>query len=48
MSKKHSHQEELFQVMGHAVLRNTDPRFMHLKGFADKHIKDDYICDLAR
>ncbi len=33
---------------GHAVLRNTDPRFMHLKGFADKHIKDDYICDLAR
>lgn len=33
---------------GHAVLRNTDPRFMHLKGFADKHIKNDYICDLAR
>lgn len=33
---------------GHAVLRNTDPRFLHLKGFADKHIKDDYICDLAR
>eukprot|EP00178_Gracilaria_changii_P011946 TRINITY_DN3369_c0_g1_i1.p2 TRINITY_DN3369_c0_g1~~TRINITY_DN3369_c0_g1_i1.p2 ORF type:complete len:107 (+),score=12.05 TRINITY_DN3369_c0_g1_i1:1013-1333(+) len=21
---------------------------MHLKGFADKNIKDDYICDLAR
>lgn len=33
---------------GHAVLRNTDPRFMHLKGFADRNIKDDYICDLAR
>ena len=33
---------------GHAVLRNTDPRFMHLKGFADKHIKNDYIADLAR
>jgi citrate synthase len=33
---------------GHAVLRNTDPRFMHLKAFADKNIKDDYICDLAR
>lgn len=33
---------------GHAVLRNTDPRFLHLKGFADKHIKNDYICDLAR
>jgi len=33
---------------GHAVLRNTDPRFLHLKGFADKHIKNDYIADLAR
>lgn len=33
---------------GHAVLRNTDPRFLHLKGFADKHIRNDYICDLAR
>ena len=33
---------------GHAVLRNTDPRFMHLKSFADRNIKDDYICDLAR
>lgn len=30
------------------MLRNTDPRFVHLKSFADKHIKDDYICDLAR
>lgn len=33
---------------GHAVLRNTDPRFLHLKKFADTYIKDDYICDLAR
>jgi citrate synthase len=33
---------------GHAVLRNTDPRFMHLKSFADRNIKEDYICDLAR
>jgi citrate synthase len=33
---------------GHAVLRNTDPRFLHLKSFADRNIKDDYICDLAR
>jgi citrate synthase len=33
---------------GHAVLRNTDPRFLHLKGFADRNIKNDYICDLAR
>jgi citrate synthase len=33
---------------GHAVLRKTDPRFLHLKQFADKHIKNDYIADLAR
>jgi len=33
---------------GHAVLRNTDPRFLHLKAFADRNIKDDYICDLAK
>lgn len=33
---------------GHAVLRNTDPRFMHLKEFADRNIQNDYICDLAR
>ena len=32
---------------GHAVLRNTDPRFLHLKSFAQRNIKDDYICDLA-
>jgi len=33
---------------GHAVLRNTDPRFLHLKAFSDRNIKDDYICDLAK
>ena len=33
---------------GHAVLRNTDPRFVHLKEFAERNIKDDYICDLAK
>lgn len=33
---------------GHAVLRNTDPRFLHLKEFADRNIKDDYICDLSK
>jgi citrate synthase len=33
---------------GHAVLRSTDPRFLHLKGFAERNIKDDYIIDLAR
>ena len=32
---------------GHAVLRNTDPRFIHLKAFAQRNIKNDYICDLA-
>lgn len=29
-------------------MRNTDPRFTHLKRFADTYIKDDYICDLAK
>lgn len=33
---------------GHAVLRNTDPRFLHLKAFSDRNIKEDYICDLAK
>lgn len=33
---------------GHAVLRNTDPRFVHLMEFANRNIKGDYICDLAR
>lgn len=33
---------------GHAVLRNTDPRFVHLSQFAARNIKDDYICDLAQ
>uniref|UniRef100_A0A1J3I6B8 Citrate synthase n=3 Tax=Noccaea caerulescens TaxID=107243 RepID=A0A1J3I6B8_NOCCA len=33
---------------GHAVLRKTDPRFLQLKDFADRNIKNDYICDLAR
>lgn len=32
---------------GHAVLRNTDPRFLHLKEFAERNIKDDYLCKLA-
>ena len=31
---------------GHAVLRNTDPRFLHLKSFAERNIKDDYIMVL--
>jgi len=33
---------------GHAVLRNTDPQFIHLKEFADRNIQNDYICDLAK
>ena len=32
---------------GHAVLRNTDPRYMHLKAFADRHIKNDPLIDLT-
>lgn len=31
---------------GHAVLRSTDPRFVHQKEFAKANIKDDYLCDL--
>lgn len=33
---------------GHAVLRNTDPRFTHLKDFADRNIKGDDIVDLVK
>jgi citrate synthase len=29
-------------------LRNTDPRFIHLKEFAERNIKNDYLCDLAK
>ena len=32
---------------GHAVLRNTDPRFIHLKNFASRHIKSDPLVDLT-
>ncbi len=32
---------------GHAVLRGYDPRFLYLQAFSDKHIKGDYLCDLA-
>ena len=33
---------------GHAVLRYTDPRFIHQKDFAARHIKDDPLVDLVR
>ena len=33
---------------GHAVLRHTDPRFTHELEFANKHIKNDEICNLVR
>lgn len=32
---------------GHAVLRHTDPRFLHLKAFADKYIKKDPLVELV-
>jgi citrate synthase len=32
---------------GHAVLRHTDPRFLHLKAFADKYIKNDPLVELV-
>jgi citrate synthase len=33
---------------GHAVLRHTDPRFIHQVKFASRHIKNDYIVDLVK
>lgn len=32
---------------GHAVLRNTDPRYVHQKAFAKKYIKNDPLVDLT-
>merc|ERR1712151_1322286 len=32
---------------GHAVLRNTDPRYLHQREFAKKHIKSDPLVDLS-
>jgi citrate synthase len=32
---------------GHAVLRHTDPRFLHQKAFAEKYIKNDPLVDLV-
>jgi len=32
---------------GHAVLRNTDPRYLHQREFAQKHIKSDPLVDLS-
>jgi len=32
---------------GHAVLRNTDPRYLHQREFAQKHIKNDPLVDLS-
>jgi len=32
---------------GHAVLRKTDPRYVHLKAFADKYIKNDDLVNLC-
>ena len=33
---------------GHAVLRNTDPRYLHQREFASKYIKNDPLVDLCR
>lgn len=33
---------------GHAVLRHTDPRFLHQKAFAEKFIKGDPLVSLVR
>eukprot|EP01017_Pseudomicrothorax_dubius_P017503 TRINITY_DN1970_c0_g1_i1.p1 TRINITY_DN1970_c0_g1~~TRINITY_DN1970_c0_g1_i1.p1 ORF type:complete len:452 (+),score=100.14 TRINITY_DN1970_c0_g1_i1:38-1393(+) len=33
---------------GHAVLRNTDPRYLHQRDFATKYIKDDPLVSLCK
>lgn len=33
---------------GHAVLRNTDPRFLHQREFARKYIKNDPLVNLVQ
>ena len=33
---------------GHAVLRKTDPRFVHELEFAQKYIKNDEICNIVK
>jgi citrate synthase len=33
---------------GHAVLRNTDPRYLHQREFAARYIKNDPLVDLCR
>jgi citrate synthase len=33
---------------GHAVLRHTDPRYIHLREFAGRHIKNDPLVELCR
>jgi len=33
---------------GHAVLRNTDPRYIHQREFAIRHIKDDSLVELCK
>jgi citrate synthase len=32
---------------GHSVMKQADPRLVHLLKFANKHIKNDYLVDLA-
>ncbi len=45
--KKTLDEGKVIPGFGHAVLRDADPRFLHLKSFAKKYIKEDYLCDLA-
>ncbi|KAM3139549.1 hypothetical protein pb186bvf_008385 [Paramecium bursaria] len=33
---------------GHAVLRYTDPRFLHQREFAERHIKNDPLVELVK
>lgn len=33
---------------GHAVLRHTDPRYLHQKAFAERNIRDDALVNLVQ
>lgn len=44
--KKHMASGKVVPGYGHAVLRDTDPRFTHQKKFAQRNIRGDPLVDL--
>jgi len=46
--KDHLKSGKVVPGYGHAVLRNTDPRYLHQKAFAEKYIKNDPLVDLTK